>query len=126
MDDFNLQKKKIESYFGTRKYKLSFWGFNPHVDWYIMVGYFFVALILIFILGIYQKNDVINKISTEIQAQDKTIKNFDTNSINEMLYSDYKIQDKIIFNNQEIITNFEVSNILEAEDVLNEDGIGQE
>lgn len=90
MQNLEIQKRKIESYFGTRKYKLSFWGFNTHIDWYGLLVYFLIVFGILMWVG-YTKLEntkaVMNEESAVVGNRDNA--QVDIRAIEELLDKQY-------------------------------------
>lgn len=89
MSKMDKQKRKILSYFGTKKYKLSFWGFTPHFDWYMLIFYFFIGIILIFTFGYIKNYESMKSINKEIVSERENIKKIDLIKFKKTLQDSY-------------------------------------
>jgi uncharacterized membrane protein len=107
MNNLKIQRKRLESYFGTRKYKLSFWGINPHLDWLVLITYFFIGLIFIFSIGLSQRSEKLETLSEKADVENNTKREIDIEKIENMIYLDYKISKDIL--NSEFFMNTDSS-----------------
>jgi hypothetical protein len=121
MESLEIQKRKIKSYFGTRKYKLSFWGFNTHVDWYGLLVYFLIVFGVLMWLGytrLENAKEILNTNEVEVVNQDQT--RVDLDEIKALLETQYN---SVVLTKQEqndfIATSS--ANLLEEETVDDEE-----
>ncbi len=82
----NLKEEKInfKKYFGTRRYKISFWGLNPQVDWFILIVYVAIGFVSILSWGYFDYKKAESEINQEVFVK-RAGARFDISKAEEML-----------------------------------------